>query len=234
MMGPRKRVVVLISGRGSNMRALIEAARDPAYPAEIVGVISNRASAAGIDFARKAGIPTRVIAKSDHPDSASQDAAMERALVEFGAELICLAGYMRLLTESFVSRWSGRMINIHPSLLPLFKGLHPHEQALEAGVRVHGCTVHFVTFAMDSGPIIAQAAVPVLSHDTADSLSARTLAAEHKLYPLALQLLAEGKVQMAGDKAVYRLAETSSAAMLISPDLVEQGPDLEALARSTP
>ncbi|MBS9720019.1 phosphoribosylglycinamide formyltransferase [Tianweitania sp. BSSL-BM11] len=234
MNGPRKRVVVLISGRGSNMKALIEAARNPAYPAQIVGVISNRSNAAGLDFAARAGIPTRVITKSDHPDSASQDAALERALTEFGAELICLAGYMRLLTQSFVSHWSGRMINIHPSLLPLFKGLHPHQQALDAGVRLHGCSVHFVTFEMDSGPIIAQAAVPVLSGDTEDSLSARTLAAEHKLYPLALQLLAEGKVRMDGDKAVFRTAESNTAAMLISPDLVEQGPDLEALARSTP
>ncbi|WP_312796739.1 phosphoribosylglycinamide formyltransferase [Tianweitania sp.] len=234
MNGSRKRVVVLISGRGSNMRALIEAARDPAYPAEIVGVISNRANAAGLDFAAKSGIPTRVITKADHPDSAAQDAALERALAEFGAELICLAGYMRLLTESFVSRWSGRMINIHPSLLPLFKGLHPHQQALDAGVRLHGCSVHFVTFAMDSGPIIAQAAVPVLSGDNEDRLSARTLAAEHKLYPIALRLLAEGKVRMVGDKAVFKVAETSTTSMLISPDLVEQGPDLEALARSTP
>jgi formyltetrahydrofolate-dependent phosphoribosylglycinamide formyltransferase len=234
MKGARKRVVVLISGRGSNMRALLEAARDPSYPAEIVGVISNHAKAAGLDLAAHAGIPTRVIGKADHPDSAAQDAAMERALAEFGADLICLAGYMRLLTESFVSRWSGRMINIHPSLLPLFKGLRPHEQALEAGVRVHGCTVHFVTFAMDSGPIIAQAVVPVLSSDTAESLSARTLTAEHKLYPIALQLVAEGKVRMAGDRAVFRVAETSTTPMLVSPDLVEQGPDLEALARSTP
>lgn len=234
MRALRKRVVILISGRGSNMRALIEAATDPSYPAEIVGIISNRADAAGLAFAAKNRIPTRVIAKSEFPDAVSQDAALERALAEFGAELVCLAGYMRLLSESFVARWSGRMINIHPSLLPLFKGLHPHAQALSAGVRVHGASVHFVTFAMDSGPIIAQAAVPVLGSDNEDSLSARTLAAEHKLYPLALQLLAEGKVRMSGEKAIFSGAEAASHALLISPALVEQGADLEALARFTP
>jgi len=234
MRGPRKRVVVLISGRGSNMRALIEAAGDPNYPAEIVGVISNRANAAGLDFAAAAGIPTRVIAKADYPDAASQDAALNKALAEFRADLICLAGYMRLLTQTFVERWSGRMINIHPSLLPLFKGLHPHAQALAAGVRVHGCSVHFVTFEMDSGPIIAQAAVPVLGTDDENNLSARVLAAEHRLYPLALQLVAEGQVRMEGETAIVSMAETAKQPILISPVLETGGADLEALARFTP
>lgn len=235
MSVPRKRVVVLISGRGSNMRALIEAAADPAFPAEIVGVISNRTDAAGLEFAAKANIATRVIAKSAYPDQAAQDQALERALSELGAELICLAGYMRLLTERFVEHWNGRMINIHPSLLPLFKGLHPHRQALDAGVRMHGCSVHFVTFEMDSGPIIAQAAVPVLAGDDEDRLSARVLAAEHALYPLALQLVAEGKARMSGNKVVFEGTEIGAAQPpLFSPALSERYPDLEALARSTP
>ena len=234
MNASRKRVVVLISGRGSNMRALIEAAASPNYPAEIVGVISNRPNAAGLAYAENAGIPTKVIAKTDYPDPALQEAALERALKAFNADLICLAGYMRLLTEHFVARWSGRMINIHPSLLPLFKGLRPHQQALASGVRLHGCTVHFVTFEMDSGPIIAQASVPVLSGDDEKALSTRVLAAEHRLYPIALRLLAEGKVRMDGSRTTFRVEETNDTKTLLSPDLVEQGPDLEALARSTP
>jgi phosphoribosylglycinamide formyltransferase 1 len=233
-MTVRKRVVVLISGRGSNMRALVEAARDSAFPAEIVGVISNRADAAGLAYAAQAGIPTRVIAKSEFPTAQAQDAALDSALSGFRAELICLAGYMRLLSEPFVAQWAGRMINIHPSLLPLFKGLHPHQQALDAGVTLHGASVHFVTYEMDSGPIIAQAALPVLPGDTEDTLSARTLKAEHQLYPLALRLVAEGRARMENGRTMFRDLSPVEQAALVSPLLPSDLIDFEALARSTP
>lgn len=216
------------------MRALIEAASAPDFPAEIVGVISNRADAGGLVFAQRASIATQVIAKADFPNAAAQDRALVEALDTMRAEIICLAGYMRLLPASFVEQWAGRMVNIHPSLLPLFKGLHPHQQALEAGVRVHGCSVHFVTPEMDSGPLIAQAAVPVLANDTEDALTERVLKAEHRLYPLALRLLAEGKVAMIGERTIFRsLAERDQPA-LVSPRPDDRGTDLEALARSTP
>jgi phosphoribosylglycinamide formyltransferase 1 len=191
----RKRVAVLISGRGSNMAALIEAARDPAYPAEIVLVVSNRPDAAGLAIAKDAGVSTLVL---DHRPYGKDRAAFERALQalldERRIELICLGGFMRLFTDDFVLRWQGRMLNIHPSLLPSFRGLDPHGQALRAGVKITGATVHFVTSEMDAGPIIAQATVPVHDGDTADSLAARVLAEEHRLYPAALKLVAEGRV----------------------------------------
>ena len=189
----RKRVAVLISGRGSNMASLIEAAKSPDYPAEIALVVSNRPDAAGLELARKAGVPTAVV---DHRPHGKDRAAFERALLavleERGIELICLAGFMRLFTPWFVERWSGRMLNIHPALLPAFKGLNTHERALAAGVRTHGATVHFVVPDMDSGPIIAQAEVPVLADDTAETLAARVLAIEHRIYPEALRRVAEG------------------------------------------
>ena len=193
----RKRVAVLISGRGTNMVALIEAARDKNFPAEIVLVVSNRPDAPGIAYARNAGIATTVI---DHTDYKKNREAFERALQSVlegsGIEIVCLAGFMRLLTPWFIDRWQGRMLNIHPALLPKFKGLHTHEQAIAAGATEHGATVHFVTADMDAGPIVCQAAVPVEEDDTAEMLAARVLAVEHKIYPLALQWLAEGSLHI--------------------------------------
>ena len=183
----KKRVAVLISGRGSNMVALIEAAKDPAYPAEIALVVSNRPDAPGLVRARDAGIATAVV---DHrPFGAGREAferALQGVLEQHRIDLVCLAGFMRVLTPWFVGRWDGRLINIHPALLPAFKGLHTHERALAAGVKVHGATVHFVVPEMDSGPIIAQGRVEVSDDDTAETLAARVLAIEHKIYPLAL------------------------------------------------
>jgi phosphoribosylglycinamide formyltransferase-1 len=196
----RRRVAVLISGRGSNMAALIEAARAPSYPAKIVAVISNRPDAGGLATARAAGIAAEAI---DHKAFSSREdfeAALEARLEAHVVDLVALAGFMRLMTSSFVERWRGRMINIHPALLPSFKGLATHERALEAGVRVHGCTVHYVTPGMDEGPIIAQAAVPVLSGDTAEALAARVLAAEHRLYPAALARVARGEAPIVGER----------------------------------
>lgn len=201
-MPNRPRVGVLISGRGSNMKALIEAAARPDYPAEIALVVSNRADAGGIAIARAAGVATQVIPHKEFPDRARFDAALDQALAQAGIEIVCLAGFMRLFTAPFVERWHGRMLNIHPSLLPAFPGLKPQLQALDAGVRFSGCTVHFVTPVMDSGPIAAQAAVPVLPGDTAELLEARILAAEHRLYPMALALLAAGRLRLEGERVV--------------------------------
>jgi len=198
----RRRVGILISGRGSNMQALIAAARRPDYPAEIALVISNRAQAPGVEIARAAGIRTEVIPHQEYRDRADFDAALDAALGKAGIELVCLAGFMRLFTSPFVARWHGRMLNIHPSLLPSFPGLKPQQQALDAGVRISGCTVHFVTPVMDSGPIIAQAAVPVLPGDDAAALEARILKAEHRLYPTALALVAAGAARLEGDRVV--------------------------------
>lgn len=189
----RKRVGVLISGRGSNLQALLEACAEPRFPAEIVLVISNKAQAPGLERAARAGVPSQVIARRDHPDRAACDAAMTAALEAAGVELVCLAGFMRLLSEPFVEHWRDRMINIHPALLPLFPGLDTHARALQAGVKQHGCTVHFVRFEMDSGPIVGQTAVPVLAGDDAETLAARVLEAEHQLYPHCLRLVAEGR-----------------------------------------
>jgi phosphoribosylglycinamide formyltransferase 1 len=197
----RKRVAVLISGRGSNMAALMEAAKDQNYPAEIVLVVSNRPNAEGIAYAREAGIATTII---DHTDYGKNREAFEQALQGVlegsGIEIVCLGGFMRLFTPGFIEKWHGRMLNIHPALLPAFKGLHTHEQALAAGAKTHGATVHFVTADMDSGPIVCQAAVPVLDGDTAETLASRVLAVEHKIYPLALKWLAEGKLRVIDGK----------------------------------
>ena len=202
---PKKRVAVLISGRGSNMTALIEAAKADDYPAAIVVVISNRPDAAGLERARAEGIATAVV---DHRSFGENREAFEQALdAELRShriDLICLAGFMRLFTQNFVERWSGRMLNIHPALLPQFKGLHTHRRALAAGVEQHGATVHFVVPEMDAGPIIAQDAVPVLEGDTEDSLAERVLAVEHRLYPQALRLVAEGRVSAAAEPAASR------------------------------
>ena len=211
----RLKVGVLISGRGSNLAALIAACADPAFPAEIVLVLSNRPDALGLERARQAGLATAVI---DHRGRSREDfeQAVDAALRQAGVELICLAGFMRLLTAGFVARWPDRILNIHPSLLPAFKGLHVHEQALAAGVRISGCTVHVVRAETDAGPIVAQAAVPVLEGDSADSLAMRILAAEHRLYPLALRLFAEGRAVVADERV--RLDGTGPAGpALFSP-----------------
>ncbi|MER8466298.1 phosphoribosylglycinamide formyltransferase [Mesorhizobium sp. M1396] len=233
----RKRTVVLISGRGSNMTALIAAASDPAFPAEIVGVISDNADAAGLGIARARGIATQVISRADHGSKQAHDAAIDAALAAFNAEIVALAGYMRILTPGFVQKWQGRMINIHPALLPAFKGLDTHARALAAGVRIHGCTVHFVTSEMDDGPIIAQAAVPVMVGDNADTLAARVLKTEHRLYPLALGLVAEGKARMeAGRTILAHFADDAdnSTSVVMAPDPLREEADLEHLARITP
>ncbi len=187
----KKRVAILISGRGSNMTALIEAAKAKDYPAEIALVVSNRPDAAGLDRARSCGIPTAVI---DHTtfggDRETFEQALDRELREQRIDLVCLAGFMRLLTPWFVNRWSGRMLNIHPSLLPQFKGLHTHRRALEAGVKRHGATVHFVVPEMDAGPIVIQDSVAVHENDTEETLAARVLELEHQIYPRALRAVA--------------------------------------------
>jgi phosphoribosylglycinamide formyltransferase-1 len=190
------RVAVLISGRGSNMVALIEAAKAIDYPAAIVLVISNNPDAAGLSYAREAGIATAIV---DHQPFKDNRAAFEQALnAQLEAQridLVCLAGFMRLLTPDFVARWSGRMLNIHPALLPQFKGLDTHRRALDAGVREHGATVHFVVPEMDSGPIVLQASVPVRNGDTEESLAQRVLEVEHRIYPQALRIVAEGRAK---------------------------------------
>lgn len=211
-MKGRKRVAILISGRGSNMTALIEAAKDPSYPAEVVVVISNRPGAPGLTRAREAGLVAEAI---DHKAFASRsdfEAALEARLEAHVVDLVVLAGFMRLMTAAFVESWAGRMINIHPALLPAFPGLATHERALEAGVRLHGCTVHYVTPGMDEGPIIAQAAVPVLAGDTAAELGARVLRAEHKLYPAALARVARGEAPIVGERV-----EIASGDLLMNP-----------------
>ncbi|MDH5409824.1 MAG: phosphoribosylglycinamide formyltransferase [Alphaproteobacteria bacterium] len=197
----RQNVAILISGRGSNMQSLVRACSAPDYPAKVVLVLSNKADATGLDYAREAGIATAVISHKDYPDRASFDAAMDAEIRRHGAELICLAGFMRLLDSRIIEAWRDRMINIHPSLLPSFRGLDTHERALEAGVKLAGCSVHFVRPDVDTGPIIAQAAVPVLPDDTPDSLAARVLEQEHMIYPMALRLVAEGRVRVEGDRA---------------------------------
>jgi phosphoribosylglycinamide formyltransferase-1 len=191
---PSKRVAILISGRGSNMEALIRAAAAPGYPAEIVGVLSNKADAAGLAIAAGVGIPTAVRRHQDYPTRDAFDAALHAVLVGWGAEIVCLAGFMRLLTPGFVGKWEGRMLNIHPSLLPAHRGLDTHRRALEAGDLEHGCTVHFVTAGLDEGPAIATARVPVLPGDTPESLAARVLVEEHRIYPEALAMVCRGEI----------------------------------------
>jgi len=197
----RLRVGVLISGRGSNLQALIEAARDPAYPAELVQVVSNVPGVAGLDRAAAAGIPVRVVDHRDFPGRAPFEAALTAVLERAEVELVCMAGFMRIVTEGFITRWHDRLINIHPSLLPAFPGLDTHARALATGVKLAGCTVHFVRAEVDHGPIIGQAAVPVLPGDTAEALAARVLEAEHRLFPHCLRLVAEGRVRVVGGVA---------------------------------
>jgi phosphoribosylglycinamide formyltransferase-1 len=211
----RLKVGVLISGRGSNLQALLDACADPAFPAEIVLVVSNNRDALGLERAQRAGVPTEIVPHRDFPSREAFDAALDTALRRAGVELVCLAGFMRLLTDRFVTAWHDRMINIHPALLPAFKGLHTHERALAAGVKLHGCTVHVVRPAMDEGPVIVQAAVPVLPDDTAETLAARVLEAEHRAYPLALRLVAEGRVRIEGERAI--VGGMASGPSLLNP-----------------
>ncbi|MCR6634802.1 phosphoribosylglycinamide formyltransferase [Devosia sp.] len=192
----RKKVGVLISGRGSNMSALIEATKAPDYPAEIVGVLSNRAAAPGLLTARENGIATASLAQSKFPSREMFEDTMTQILESWEVDYVCLAGFMRILGEDFVLRWQGRMVNIHPSLLPLYKGLDTHARVLAAGDAEHGCTVHFVTPGLDEGPAILQARVPVLPGDTPETLTARVLVEEHKIYPQALAMLARGEVSL--------------------------------------
>lgn len=210
----RLKLAVLISGRGSNLQALIDAAAAPDYPAEIVVVVSNRPDAQGLARAAAAGIPTQVIDHKAFADRATFDAALDAALRRHAIELVCLAGFMRLLTDGFVTAWQDRMINVHPSLLPAFKGLHTHARALAAGVRVAGCTVHFVRPEMDEGPIIVQAAVPVLPDDTADALAARVLSAEHRCYPAAVRWIAEGRLRVVDGRVLIDGAAAAGASLV--------------------
>ena len=195
-MRPMKNIVILISGRGSNMEAVVRAARDEQWPARIAAVISNKADAAGLAFAQSHGIPTAVVANKDFASRAEFDAALQVAIDAFAPDLVVLAGFMRILTPPFVAHYEGRMLNIHPSLLPLFPGLHTHQQALDAGVAEHGATIHFVTAELDHGPMVMQAVVPVLPGDTEATLSARVLAEEHQLYPRAIRLFIDGRLSI--------------------------------------
>jgi phosphoribosylglycinamide formyltransferase 1 len=215
-MSRKKRTAILISGRGSNMQSLVNASRAADYPAEIVLVAANRPDAAGIEWAIEQGLRTVVI---DHKNYASREAfevALQAALDTYEVELVALAGFMRLMTPDFVGHWRDRMINIHPSLLPSFKGLHTHERAIAAGVKIAGCTVHFVRAEMDEGPIIAQAAVPVFSGDTPEILAARILKVEHRVYPQALRLVAAGQARPDGEKVILS-EDISDAGVLYSP-----------------
>ena len=216
-MSRRKRVGVLISGRGSNMASLIEACKAPDYPAEIAVVISNRPGAPGLAKAAEAGIATQAIDHTAHRSRQAFEQVLDGALRDAGAELICNAGFMRLLTEFFVDRWRDRQLNIHPSLLPAFKGLDTHQRVLEAGAMITGCTVHFVRLETDSGPIIAQAAVPVQSDDTAETLAVRVLVAEHKLYPLALKLVASGAAEVKGERVIWENGGADGASLFWPP-----------------
>jgi phosphoribosylglycinamide formyltransferase-1 len=214
----KMRVAILISGRGSNMQALVKAAQSPNYPAEIALVISNRPNAKGLEFAKENNIQALVIDHKTFESRDEFDKALDATLTEADIELNCNAGFMRLLGKDFVEKWRNKQLNIHPSLLPSFKGLNTHERALASDVKIAGCTVHFVRFEMDEGPIIAQAAVPVLPEDTPDTLAKRILKAEHEIYPEALRKVASGQIKMAGE----RLLDTSSGveqAPLFSPPL---------------
>ena len=211
------RVGILISGRGSNMAALIEAAKAADYPAEIAVVVSNVAEAAGLDIARKAGVATAAISHKGFPDREGFDRAVSAELEKHGVGLVALAGFMRIQSPWFPAHWHGRIVNIHPSLLPAFPGLRVQQQALDAGVRVSGCTVHFVTDQLDGGPIIAQAVVPVLPDDTAQTLSDRILRQEHRLYPLVVRWFAEGRLSVAGAQVTVAGVPQGSA-LLFSPD----------------
>jgi len=215
------KLAVLISGRGSNLQSLIDACRQPDFPAEIAVVVSNRPQAAGLERARRAGIKAEIV---DHTAFATRDAfddALSACVAKAGADLVCLAGFMRLLGDKFVDRWRDRVINIHPSLLPAFRGLDVHQRVIDAGVRVSGCTVHFVRSSVDDGPIVIQAAVPVLPGDTANVLAARVLAVEHRIYPAAVRMIASGQARIDGGKVVIS-GRVEAASPLINP-LTDEG-----------
>ena len=196
------RFVILISGRGSNMQALVQACRLEGWPAQIAAVVSSRPDAPGLAWARGQGLPTAAVSHRDYPSREAFDAALAAAIEPYAPDYVLLAGFMRVLTPAFVNRYAGRLVNIHPSLLPAFPGLHTHAQALATGVQVHGCTVHFVTPLLDHGPIIAQGTVPVLAQDNPDALAARVLEVEHRVYPAAARWLAEGRVSLTADARV--------------------------------
>lgn len=212
----KTKIAVLISGRGSNMQAIIEAAKAEDYPAEIVLVASNKPDAPGLAVAEAAGIETEVIDHREYETREDFEQALDTLIRLYGARIVCLAGFMRILTPFFTEKWRDLLINIHPSLLPAFKGLHTHERALEASVRIHGCTVHYVRPEMDDGPIIGQAAVPVLHGDTPDTLAARVLEAEHQLYPQCIALACEGKARVAGERVRLQVREFG-ADLLMNP-----------------
>ena len=219
MADAKNRCVVLISGRGSNLSAILQAAQAPDYPAMIAGVVSNKADAPGLQLARDAGIPVAVVPNADYPDRASYDQALQSAVDAYAPDLVILAGFMRILTPGFVAHYAGRIINIHPSLLPSFTGLHTHQRALDTGVRLHGCTVHFVTAELDHGPIIVQAAVPVHDDDDAETLAARVLALEHRLYPQAVCWFAENRLHIIGERV--RVARARQSELPITAPMME-------------
>ena len=203
MTNQRASLVVLISGSGSNLQAIIDATQNPDYPAEIAAVISNVEGVKGLERAQKAGIPTAILSHKDYPDRDSYDAALRKLIDSYHPKLVILAGFMRILTNAFVNAYLGKMLNIHPSLLPKYKGLSTHQKAIDAGDEIHGATVHFVTPDLDSGPLIIQAQVPVLSEDTTESLAARVLEKEHIIYPQAIAWVAAGRVYMDSDGSVF-------------------------------
>jgi phosphoribosylglycinamide formyltransferase-1 len=213
----RYKIAILISGRGSNMAALIAACKDEGYPADVALVISNRPDAPGLEIARAADIPTQVIEHGDFDSREDFDAAMTAALAAAKVRLICLAGFMRLLSAEFCQRWRDSLINIHPSLLPAFKGLHVHERMLETGVRIAGCTVHFVRPEMDEGPILVQAAMAIAADDTPETLAARILVQEHRIYPLAVRLIAEGRARTAGGMVAIEAYELPDDVLINPP-----------------
>ncbi len=212
-----KRVAILISGRGSNMSALIRATREPDYPAEVVLVISDKAGAPGLVRAMAAHIKALVVDRAAHANRAAFEAELETELVAARVDLICLAGFMRILSPAFVERWQDRLLNVHPSLLPAFKGIDTHQRAIDSGVRMHGCTVHFVRAAVDEGPIIAHGAVPVLHGDTAETLSERLLPVEHQVYPMALRLVASGRTRIVNGRVEIDGEQPSPIPPLIVP-----------------
>lgn len=207
------RIGVLISGRGSNFKALLDATMQPGFPAKIVCVISNKGQAQGLEYARAAGIPAVVVPHTGFPSREGFDIAVDAVLRRHNVEMVCLAGFMRVLSKEFITRWPDRIINIHPSLLPAFRGLHTHERTIEAGCKIAGCTVHVVRPELDEGPIIAQAAVPVLEDDTPQTLAARILEQEHRIYPEAVRLIAEGRVTIDGSVARIQSAAPIGGAL---------------------
>ena len=214
-----KSIVILISGRGSNMESLLDAVDSGALPVSVAAVISSRADAQGLTTAAKRGIPTQVVDHRQFPRREDFDAALAEVIDALSPDLVVLAGFMRILSDGFVTRFTGRLINIHPALLPSFPGLHTHQRALEEGVRIHGCTVHFVTPTLDHGPVIIQAAVPVLDGDSESTLAARILVQEHKIYPQAVRWFAEDKLTLDGGRVRLAAAQADGAALLV-PELL--------------